>query len=316
MTEPIPGETAATRRGNHDRLAALPAFAALPASADPRSSGQGLAQSGTLPLRVEFARQWRRRRTQLVGLLMLLLPLIIAVAFELGSASSQSDSGGAALVGLAKDGAGNFALFTEFASVGFLLVVIVALFCGDSVASEASWSSLRYLLALPVPRARLLRQKFTVALVFAFGVNLLLPGWAYVVGGVFFGWGPAHSPFGGSFTLAQTFSRLAIVVAYACGQALIVGSLAFLLSVLTDAPLAAVGGATFLIVISNIIDTITALDPYRVVLPTHFQYSWLDALTPAISWADMTRGTSLAVIYSAVFLALAWIRFAGKDITS
>ena len=49
-------------------------------------------------------------------------------------------------------------------SAGFLLVVAVALFCGDTVASEAGWSSLRYLLAAPVPRTRLLRQKLAVAM--------------------------------------------------------------------------------------------------------------------------------------------------------
>jgi ABC-2 type transport system permease protein len=109
---------------------------------------------------------------------------------------------------------------------------------------------------------------------------------------------------------------MAIVAVYACGQALIVAALAFLLSVLTDAPLAAVGGATFLVVVSNILDSITALDPYRVLLPTHFQYSWLDALTPQINADDMIRGTAVAVIYSAVFFTAAWTRFARKDITS
>ena len=76
------------------------------------------------------------------------------------------------------------------------------------------------------------------------------------------------------------------------------------------------GGATFLVVVSNILDAITALDPYRVFLPTHFQYSWLDALTPTINPDDMIRGTALAVIYSAVFFTAAWVRFARKDITS
>ena len=266
-------------------------------------------------MRVEFARQLTRRRTQLVGLLLLVLPIIMALAFEIGG-SGSSDGGAPALVNLATAGAGNFALFAEFASIGFLLVVIVAMFCGDTIASEASWSSLRYLLAMPIPRARLLRQKLMVALAFSFGANLLLPAWAYLVGGVFFGWDPARSPFGGSFSHAETFERMLIVAVYASIQALLVASLAFLLSVLTDAPLAAVGGATFLVVVSNILDSITALDPYRVVLPTHFQYSWLDALTPNISWDDMIRGTAVAVIYSAVFLTAAWTRFARKDITS
>jgi ABC-2 type transport system permease protein len=301
----------ATRRGIHSRLAAL---ADLPAAGSARP-GSEFRGDRTLPVRVEFVRQLKRRRTQWTGGFLLVLPIIMALAFQLGG-SSGSSQGGAALVDLATDGAGNFALFTEFASVGFLLVVIVAMFCGDTIASEASWSSLRYLLSLPVPRARLLRQKLIVALSFSFGVNLLLPGWAYVVGGIFFGWDPAKSPFGGSFSYGETARRMLIVAGYAAGQALVVAALAFLLSVLTDAPLAAVGGATFLVVVSNILDSITALDPYRVVLPTHFQYSWLDALTPTIVWDDMIRGTALSVIYAAVFFTAAWARFSRKDITS
>jgi ABC-2 type transport system permease protein len=297
----------ATRRGVHDRLAALPV---LTGDEPPPS----FRTNRTMPLRVEFVRQLRRRRTQLIGGFLLVLPILMALAFQIGG--SDTNQGGPALVDLATDGAGNFALFTEFASVGFLLVVIVAMFCGDTIASEASWSSLRYLLALPVPRARLLRQKLVVALSLSFGVNLLLPAWAYLVGGAFFGWAPARSPFGGSFSYHETVIRMLIVVGYACGQALLVAALAFLLTVLTDAPLAAVGGATFLVVVSNILDSITALDPYRVLLPTHFQYSWLDALTPAISWDDMIRGTALMVIYSAVLFTAAWTRFAHKDITS
>src|SRR6478735_7710647 len=157
---------APTRRGVHERLGALPP-AGEPVPFDPRR---------TLPLRIEFIRQLKRRRTQLVALVLLLLPILVAIATT---------------------GATNFALFTEFAAIGFLLVVIVALFCGDTVASEASWSSLRYLLAVPVPRSRLLRQKLVVSLTLSFGANLLLPLWGYVVGGLFFGWAPARSPLGG-----------------------------------------------------------------------------------------------------------------------
>jgi ABC-2 type transport system permease protein len=177
--------------------------------------------------------------------------------------------------------------------VGFLLVVIVALFCGDTVASEASWGSLRYLLAIPVPRTRLLRQKLIVALCLSFGANLLLPAWSYLVGGVFFGWAPGQSPLGGTFTTVAALQRLLIVVCYVSIQSLLVAALAFLLSVLTDAPLGAVGGATMLVVVSNILDSIDDLDPYRRFLPTHFQFSWLDSLGQNVIWDDMVRGTGL-----------------------
>ena len=301
-----------TRRGVHDKLMTL---------AEVRDNG--FRPERTLRVRVELVRQLRRRRTQLAVLVLMVLPVIIALAFRVSSATGTSGGGrggssasGSALVTLAASGATNFALFTEFASAGFLLVVVVALFCGDTVASEASWSSLRYLLAIPVPRSRLLRQKLIVALGFSFGANLLLPAWSYLVGGVFFGWAPGQSPLGGTFTTGAALGRLLVVVGYASIQSLLVAALAFLLSVLTDAPLGAVGGATMLVVVSNILDSITALDPYRRFLPTHFQYSWLDALGQTISWDDMMRGTGLALVYAAVFFAIAWWRFQRKDIVS
>lgn len=294
--------TAPTRRGVHRRLAALPASA--PPQFSPRR---------TLPLRVEIVRQLRRRRTQVAFALVLVLPIIVALAFQVGGAAGPDAP---ALVTLATAGAANFALFVEFASVGFLLVVLVALFCGDTVASEASWSSLRYLLALPVPRSRLLRQKLVVALMLSLTATVLLPLWSVLLGGVFFGWAPAQSPTGTTFDTAASFLRLGVVVIYVFGQLLAVAALAFLLSVSVDNPLGAVGGAVLLVVVSNILDQISALDPYRHFLPTHYNYAWLDALQGSISWDDMIRGAGISLVYAAVFLAAAWLRFDRKDVTS
>ena len=118
----------------------------------------------TLPLRVEFTRQLRRRRTWIAFVVLLLLPWILATAFKVGGSPSGANPNTPGLVVVATTGAYNFTAFTMFVSVGFLLVVAVALFCGDTVASEAGWASLRYLLAAPVPRVRLLRQKLIVAM--------------------------------------------------------------------------------------------------------------------------------------------------------
>ena len=316
MTLPPTGELdgprppAATRRGAHDMLMELA-----------EAGDNGFSPGRTLRTTVEFGRQLRRRRTHLVAVVLLVLPLVIALAFRVSSAGSSSGSSngsysGQLLTTLATKGATNFALFTEFASASFLLVVLVALFCGDTVASEASWSSLRYLLAIPVPRARLLRQKLIVALSLSLGANVLLPAWALLVGGVFFGWAPGESPLGGDFTQGQGLTRLLVVIGYASLQSLLVAALAFLIGVLTDAPLGAVGGAILVVVLSNILDSITALGGYRRILPTHFQYAWLDAIGPTIEWDDMIRGAGVVLIYSAVFFALAWWRFQRKDIVS
>ena len=122
---------------------AAPAGAAGPAA-------PGYNPHHTLPLRVEIIRQLRRRRTMVAFLILGVLPWILVGAFELGG-PPQPGSGAPGLVDLATTGGLNFAAFSFFASAGFLLVVAVALFCGDTIASEASWSSLRYLLAAPVP---------------------------------------------------------------------------------------------------------------------------------------------------------------------
>lgn len=304
MSQPQrPPSAAATRRGVHERLASL--GPAHPPNFNPRR---------TLRLRVEFERQLRRRRTQIAFGFLLVLPIIIALAFQLGG--NDPGNGAPELVGLATAGAANFTLFTEFASVGFLLVVIVTLFFGDTVASEANWASLRYLLAQPVPRSRLLRQKMIVAAALSVAANIVLPAWAYLVGGVFFGWAPARSPLGDTFDTAASLGRLVVIVCYVCIALMTVSSLAFLLSVSVDNPLGAVGGAVLFSVVSSIIDQITALGTARHYLPTHWNYSWVDTLSTPIRWDDMVRGTGLALCYTAVFLTLAWLRFDRKDVTS
>jgi ABC-2 type transport system permease protein len=200
--------------------------------------------------------------------------------------------------------------------VGFLLVVAVALFCGDTVASEANWSSLRYLLAAPVPRSRLLRQKLVVALGFAATAVVSLPLMALVAGTVAFGWGDVQLPTGGTFPAGTAIGRIGVIVGYALVSQLVVAALAFLLSVVTDSPLGAVGGAVGLVIVSNILDAVTALGSWREFLPTHFMYAWMDALQPTIQWTGMIKGTAISVAYSVVLLALAFRRFRGKDIVS
>src|SRR5947209_13644156 len=172
----------------------------------------GYAGGRTLPLGVEIRRQWTRRRTRLTLGFLVVLPFLLIAAFELGRGSNRRGAPG--FVDLATTGAANFTLFTLFAATGFLLVVVFALFAGDTVASEASWATLRYLLAAPVPRSRLLRQKLLVALGFSLFALVLLPVVAYLAGGVFYGWGPARTPLGTTFPTGTSLVRLLLVLAY------------------------------------------------------------------------------------------------------
>jgi ABC-2 type transport system permease protein len=270
----------------------------------------------TLPLRVEFIRQLRRRRTMVAFGILLVLPWILVGAFSLGG-PAQPGTGPPGLVDLATDGGLNFAAFSFFASTGFLLVVAVALFCGDTIASEAGWSSLRYLLAAPVPRARLLRQKMIVALGYAAVAVVSFPAMSLLAGTVVFGWHPLHLPATGiELPYGTALARTGITLVYVMITLLVVAGLAFLLSVSTDSPLGAVGGAVGLAIVSAILDQVTALGSWREILPTHWQYAWLDAFSAQLSWGAMIEGAAVSVSYALVLFALAFRHFRTKDIVS
>lgn len=274
----------------------------------------GYRASATLPLRVEWGRQLRRRRTALTLGFLVLLPVLLWLAFELGT--DEEDGGGVTLIDLATASAANFVVFTMFSSVGFLLVVVVALFFGDTVASDASWSTLRYLLVAPVPRGRLLRQKAAVAAALSVLALVVLPTMALLVGVLAYGPGDLLSPTGQSLDFGPTLSRLALVPVYLALHLGWVGGLAMLLSVSTDAPLGAVGGTVMVSILSQILETIDALGALRDYLPTRFGSSWFDVLAAPIDWTDLATGAFSGVAYATVFGSLCWYRFTTKDITS
>ncbi|MBV7668776.1 ABC transporter permease [Streptomyces halstedii] len=292
----------------------------------PASELQSLAEAPgyharrTLPLRVEAMRQLRRRRTLLMGGVLAALPFVLMTAFAIGGTPGGEGGGRGSsrinLMDVATQSAGNFAATCLFVSAGFLLVVPVALFCGDTVASEASWSSLRYLLAAPVPRSRLLWSKLVVALGFSLAAMVLLPLVALGAGAVAYGWGPLRLPTGGALATGDTVPRLALAVAFVFVSQLVTAGLAFWLSTKTDAPLGAVGGAVGLTIVGNVLDAVTALGSWREFLPAHWQFAWADALQPDLEWGGMAKGAAVSVAYALVLFALAFRGFGRKDIVS
>ncbi len=248
-------------------------------------------------------------------MVIVVLPLILVAAFALGSDDPQA-KGASGFVDLAQQSGANLVAFTLFASTSFLLIVIVALFAGDTVPSEASWSSLRYLLAAPVRRERLLRQKLIVAGIFSTCALILLPAWTWLVGGIAYGWGPYVGPSGDRLSPSQFGWRLAIIVGYLLVSLLVVAAVAFAVGVWTDAPLAAVGAAVLVMILSAILDSITALGGIRQGLPGHYAYAWADALAPEVNFSDMATGALWSVGYAIVLISLSVWHFLRKDITS
>jgi ABC-2 type transport system permease protein len=274
----------------------------------------------TLTIKTELIRQVRRRRTLVAVLLVVALPLIVVAAVQFGPSSSGNGgrfgAGDLDLVGLATAGAWNFTLTMLLFSSGFLLIIIAALFLGDSVASEASWGTLRYLLVAPVPRRRLLRTKVIVGLMLTGAVLLILVVASWVIGAITFGTAPLTSPLGGALTTGESFERMAIITGYIAITLLFAAGIAFLMSVLTDVPLGAVGTAVVLVIVLNILDAIEALGRLRELLPTNYATAWVDALNPVVTWNQMATGVAYNAFIFAVLVGAAFILFDRKDIVS
>ena len=111
-----------------------------------------------------------------------------------------------------------------------------------------------------MPRARLLRQKLAVALAYATIGVVTLPVMSLVAGTAAFGWHPLRLPGTGvQLPPGQALARMLIVLGDVLVTEVAVAGIAFLLSVSTDSPLGAVGGAVGLMILSAILDQVTAL---------------------------------------------------------
>jgi ABC-2 type transport system permease protein len=273
----------------------------------------------TLTVPTEFIRQVRRKRTLIAFILVIALPIIVVAAVKFGPSGNGGGGfgdGDLDLVGLATFGAWNFTLTMLFFGSGFLFTILAAMFLGDTVASEASWSTMRYLLAAPVPRRRLLRAKIIVGLLLTFLVMVTLIVTSFIIGLIAFGSQNLNSPLSGTFTTAESLQRLAVISLYITITLLVPAGIAFLLSVSTDVPLGAVGGAVVIVIVANILDAIEALGDLRRLLPTDYGGSWIDALGSTIVWDDMAIGAAYSISVFAILIGVAIVKFDRKNILS
>ncbi|MEY3408246.1 MAG: hypothetical protein RL038_1307 [Actinomycetota bacterium] len=275
----------------------------------------------TLPFRVELVRQLKRRRTLVAHLLMIALPLIVVAAVKFGSDDDGGGSGGGGfgggnlnLIGLATSSAWNFTIVLLLFGSGFLLTTVFALFHGDTIASEASWNTLRYLLAAPVPRRRLLTIKLQVALLLSLSAIITLSVSSFLIGWLAFGGTDLTSPLGGTFSGSEALFRVSMITAYIFVTLLFVSGLAFLMSVTTDAPLGAVGTAVMVAIVAQILNALDALGTVRQFLPGWYSDAWIGFLDPRIEWGLMARGFAYSVVTFALFSAWAYFKFERKDI--
>jgi len=214
------------------------------------------------------------------------------------------------------------------------LPVAVAVVAGDTIAGEAGSGMLRYLLARPVGRTRLLLAKLISVIVYTMTAVVAVAVTSYVTGRLLFGVQPVAVTSGGvagpgfatsgvatslsgtTLTPADILVRTIGAIAFIGVSMLGVAAIALFLSTLTDASLGAALGALAALVTSQVLVALNAAGSVSPYLPTRYWLAWVDFFRQPILWRNIDRGFAVQGVYVVVLLAAAWANFATKDITS
>ncbi|GAA4741597.1 hypothetical protein GCM10025783_10940 [Amnibacterium soli] len=268
-----------------------------------------------LPFRVELARQLSQRRVRIALGVLAVLPVVVRIALLVGGGASSGGSGTTDLTALAQVSGATFAAFVLVLTGGFLATLVAALLFGDLIAGEASRSTLKYLLTVPVPRLRLLAVKAQVAAVLLVAGLAALTAVSLLVGVLSYGAGGIQVPGGPALGLGDSVLRLLAATAAAAAGLLWAAALGTLLTVVSDSPLAAAGGVVLMSILSRILDQIPALGKVRLLLPTHFSTAFRGFLEAPVDLAPVANGLLSGLVWAVVLGTLAAWRFTRKDVS-
>lgn len=280
-------------------------------------------------IRVELVKLVRRPRNWVSIALLCALPVTVAIFVAVTHVAPPPGQGPTLLSAVLSSGS----LFPAAALAIVLpifLPIAVAVVAGDSIAGEANSGMLRYLLARPVRRTRLLIAKLVALVAYVLLAVILVALTSYLTGQLLFGSAPvavtqsgittsnvaANSLSGTGLTPFEVLTRTAGAVAFIAVSMLGVGAIALFLSTVTDSSLGAALGALAVLIASEVLvvlNSAAAVSPY---LPTRYWLSWIDFFRQPILWPDIDRGFAIQGVYVLVFLGAAWANFASKDITS
>ncbi|MBO0821474.1 MAG: ABC transporter permease subunit [Nocardiopsaceae bacterium] len=274
-------------------------------------------------LRSELRLVFGRRRNQVLLIVVALFPLLIGIALRVaspdgggGGPSGNGPNNGAAFFNqLAGNG-----VFLTFIALTMLLIlilpVVVAIVSGDSVAGEAGHGTLRYLLAVPAGRTRLLSVKYASIVAFATAATFVVAIVALLAGVVLFPAGPVALLSGTTVPLASGLLRILLVTLYISFAMSAVGAIGLAISTLTEHAIGAIAAVMVLVVGSEVVDQVPQFASAGPYLPTHWWTMFDSLLRSPVDTTTLWHGLASFAAYTAIFCLLAWSRFTTTDVTS
>jgi ABC-2 type transport system permease protein len=261
-----------------------------------------------------------RRRNQVLLLVAALFPLLIGIGLKLaaphhGGGSGPGSSGADYFSQLAGNG-----VFLTFVALSLLLIlvlpVVVAVVAGDAVAGEAGYGTLRYLLAVPAGRTRLLAVKYAAVAVWAVTATFVVSVVALIAGVALFGAGPVTLLSGNTVSLADGLVHVLWVTLYVCAAMAALGAIGLAVSTFTEHSIGAIATVMLLVVASEVVENIPQFAPVNPYLPTDWWLSFDSLLRSPVDTTTLWHGLLSFLVYAVIFLAIGWARFTSSDVTS
>ncbi|MCW2492523.1 MAG: transporter permease [Frankiales bacterium] len=255
----------------------------------------------------------RRRRNQLILVALAAIPVLIGIAVK---ATTNNGSSADGLIGSITNN-GIFVSFTALVVViPIFLPMAVSVVVGETIAGEAGAGTLRYLLAVPVGRTRLLVIKFLAVAFWCVLIATVVAVAGLAIGFALFPAGDVTLLSGTQTTLLGGLGRLLLVVGYAALMMLALAAAGLFISTLTEVPLAAMAASLGVAIAMQVLVAVPQLHALRPWLISNYFLDFGDVLRDPLLFGGLTHGALAAVAYIAIFFSLAWARFTSKDITS
>lgn len=290
---------------------------AVPAPASATARDDGAARRGALGrlLRSELRLVLGRRRNVVLLVGLGLVPVLLGLVLFLTQDTALAGQGPPFVARVTGNG-----LFLVVASLflclPFLLPLTIGIASGDAVAGEAAAGTLRYLLVVPVARARLLLVKAVAALAFAAAAVLAIAVVGLVVGAVLFGLGDLTLLSGDTIPLSAGVLRVAGVVAYVGLSMTGLVAVGLFFSTLTEVPVGAMAATVVVAVVSSVLGQLPQLEAVHPYLLTTHWFDFAEMLRVQPDAGVLAEGLAVQAAWVAVFGSLAWARFTTADVSS
>jgi ABC-2 type transport system permease protein len=288
-----------------------------------RASGQ---LTSVLPwlrlLRSELSLTFLRKRNLALLAVLAAVPVLLGLVLRFSSGAGGGGSGGGgngnppAFLSQVTGNGVFLAFLALVVESTLVLPLVVAVVAGDSIAGEANRGTLRYLLAVPAGRTRLLSIKLAATVAFCVGACLLVSVVAVAVGAILFPIGPVTLLSGIPVSLGDGLLRLLFVALYLAAAMAALGAIGLAISTFTEHPVGAIAAILVIAVASQVMDTVSQLDVIHPYLPTHWWLSFDSLLRSPVVWPELGHGLLSFAVYIVIFCSIAWARFTTADVTS